>query len=80
MTARPLVVYATPATGTQRAAFTYAEVAEMLGLSVWQARHLVRSGRLTAIEVGDRAKRIPAWSLQQLLADPASAPPQEITA
>lgn len=68
---RPLVVYVTPATG-ERVAFTYTEAAQLLGVSKFVVRQAIRDGKLHVVELGPQIRRIPAWSIDQLLGRPAS--------
>lgn len=43
------------------------EVAALLGVSKWTVYRLVKAGRLKMIEVGKRAKGVPAESLRDLM-------------
>lgn len=43
------------------------EVAALLGVSKWTVYRLVKAGRLKMIEVGKRAKGVPADSLRDLM-------------
>jgi hypothetical protein len=60
-------IFALHVDGVPRVAFTYAEVAEMCSISVWQVKHLVKSGKLDAPALGERARRVTAASLWRLL-------------
>lgn len=62
----PLVVYS--AAEDTRAAFSVAETARLLGVSEPTVRRAIRDGSLVAIKVGPASTRIPAWSIEALLA------------
>lgn len=63
---QPLVVYVTPTAG-ERVAFTYQETADLLGVSKLTVRQAVAAGDLHVVELGPQVRRIPAWSIDQLL-------------
>jgi excisionase family DNA binding protein len=63
----PLVVYSNEP--NTRAAFTIAETADLLGVSVDTVRNEIAAGRLRAVHLGGgQTVRIPAWSIQERLA------------
>lgn len=52
---------------TARAAYSYTETADLLGISEATCRLLVDNGVLTAVPLSERVRRIPAWSIAQAL-------------
>ncbi len=63
----PLVVYAAPTAGV-RAAFTIKETAELLGVSRSTVSKMIQDGDLSATHVTKQIVRIPARSIEELLA------------
>lgn len=60
-----LVIYDVP-TGA-RAAYTIQETSDLLGCSKHLIHQAIRDGKLYVVELGPQARRIPAWSIDQLL-------------
>lgn len=63
-----LVIFDAPA-GT-RAAYTIQETADLLACSKHLVHQAIRAGKLHVVELGPQARRIPAWSIDQLLGRP----------
>lgn len=64
----PLVIWDVPAGA--RAAYTIAETADLLGCTKYLVHQAIRDGKLHVVELGPQARRIPAWSIDQLLGRP----------